>query len=163
LEWSILLSLWCINLDCGFFFGDGNWRQAEACIVLLAGAFEVNALAQGALRQFTQWLWIEHPTFQLGGGNLTTELLPPQWLASQHFGLVGNLSCHEALTEKEPFKVLFFLHSHIFCTATWAWPFLHSCKCYWLRSEHLQDGVDGHSAKKLSFFRRAGLISIPPK
>jgi len=36
--------------------------------VLLAGAIEVNALAQGALRQFTQWLWIEHP------GHFTTEL-----------------------------------------------------------------------------------------
>ena len=39
-----------------FFFvniGDGNWRQAEACIVLLAGAVAVNALAQGGLRQFT--------------------------------------------------------------------------------------------------------------
>ena len=51
-------------------FGDGNWRQGEAWIVLLAGAIEVNALAQEALRQFTQWLWIEHPTFQLGGGHL---------------------------------------------------------------------------------------------
>jgi len=49
-----------------FFF----WRQAEAWNVLLAGAVEVNALAQGALRQFTQWLRIEHPTFQLGGGHL---------------------------------------------------------------------------------------------
>jgi len=39
-------------------FGDGNWRQAEAWIVLLAGAVEVNALAQGPLRRFTQWLWI---------------------------------------------------------------------------------------------------------
>ena len=57
-------------------FGDGNWVQAEAWIELLAGAVEVNALAQGAIRQFTQWLWIEHPTFQLGGGDLTTELLP---------------------------------------------------------------------------------------
>jgi len=28
-----------------------------------------------ALRQFTQWPWIEHSTFQLGGGHLTTELL----------------------------------------------------------------------------------------
>jgi len=46
-------------------------------MVLLAGAVEVNALAQGVLRQFTQWLWIEHPTFQLGGGPFTTELLPP--------------------------------------------------------------------------------------
>jgi len=45
--------------------------------VLLAGAIEVNALAQGALRQLTQWLWIEHPTFQLGGGYFTTELMLP--------------------------------------------------------------------------------------
>jgi len=56
-------------------FGDGNWRQAEASIVLLAGAVEVNALAQGALRQSTQWLWIEHPTLQLRGGHFTTEHL----------------------------------------------------------------------------------------
>jgi len=48
--------------------------------VLLAGAVEVNALAQGALRQFTEWLWIEHPTFQLGGGHFTTELLPPHFI-----------------------------------------------------------------------------------
>jgi len=48
--------------------------------VLLAGAVEVNALAQEALRQFTQGLRIEHPTFQLGGGHLTTELLPPPQL-----------------------------------------------------------------------------------
>jgi len=61
-------------------FGDSNWRQAEAWNVLLAGAVEVNALAQGALRQFTQWQWIEHPTFQLGGGHLITELLPPHKL-----------------------------------------------------------------------------------
>ena len=59
-------------------FGDDCWRQAEAWIVLLVGEVEVNALAQGALRKFTQWLWIEHPTFQLGGGHFTTELLPPQ-------------------------------------------------------------------------------------
>ena len=26
---------------------------------------------RSALRQFTQWLWIEHPTFQLGGGHFT--------------------------------------------------------------------------------------------
>jgi len=45
--------------------------------VLLAGVVEVNALAQGALRQFTQWPWIEHPTFQLRGGHFITELLPP--------------------------------------------------------------------------------------
>jgi len=58
-------------------FGDGNWRQAEAWIVLLVGTVEVSALAYGALRQFTQWLWIEHPTFQLRGGHFTTEPLPP--------------------------------------------------------------------------------------
>jgi len=52
------------------FFGDGNRRQAEARNVLLARAVDVNALAQGALRQFTQWLRIEQPTFQLGGGHL---------------------------------------------------------------------------------------------
>jgi len=55
--------------------------------VLLAGAVEVNALAQGALRQFTQWMWIEHPTFQLGGGHLT-ELLPPHYFcAFTHYEL----------------------------------------------------------------------------
>jgi len=32
--------------------------------------------AQGALRQFTQWLWIEHPIFWLSGGHFTNELLP---------------------------------------------------------------------------------------
>jgi len=34
-------------------FGDGNWQQAEAWIVLRAEAAEVNAFAQGALQQFT--------------------------------------------------------------------------------------------------------------
>ena len=43
--------------------------------MLLAGAVEVNALAQGTLRQFIQRLWIEDPTFHLGGGHFTTELL----------------------------------------------------------------------------------------
>jgi len=46
--------------------------------VLLVGAVGVFALAQGALRQFTQWVWIEHPTFQSRSGVFTTELLPPQ-------------------------------------------------------------------------------------
>ena len=36
-------------------FDDGNWWQAEASIVLLAGAVEVNSPAQGTLRRFTQW------------------------------------------------------------------------------------------------------------
>jgi len=46
--------------------------------MLLTGAVEVNAVAQGALRRFTQWPWIEHPTFQLRGGHYTTELSLPQ-------------------------------------------------------------------------------------
>jgi len=41
--------------------------------VLLAGVVEGNA--QVVLWQFTQWLWIEHPTFQLGGGHFTTDLM----------------------------------------------------------------------------------------
>ena len=44
--WSLSMVLFLF-----FNFGDGNWRQAEAWIMLLAGAVEVNALAQGALRQ----------------------------------------------------------------------------------------------------------------
>jgi len=42
--------------------------------MLFVGAVGVNALAQGALRRASQWLWIEYPTFQLGGGHSTTEL-----------------------------------------------------------------------------------------
>jgi len=44
---------------------ENNWRQAEAWLMLFVGAVEVNALAQGVLRRVTQWLWIEHPTWQL--------------------------------------------------------------------------------------------------
>ena len=40
-----------------FIFGDHNWRQTEAWNLRLAGAVEVNALAQAALRRFTQWSW----------------------------------------------------------------------------------------------------------
>jgi len=40
----------------------------------LPGRFWVNTLAQGVLRQFTQWPWIDHPTFQLRGGHFATEL-----------------------------------------------------------------------------------------
>ena len=36
----------------------------------------MNALAQGAIRRFTQWRWVERPTFHLGGGQSTTELPP---------------------------------------------------------------------------------------
>jgi len=58
--------------------GDGNWRQAKPGICFLPGVVEVNALAQGTLRRFTQWSWIEHPTFQSRGGRFKTELSPPQ-------------------------------------------------------------------------------------
>jgi len=34
-----------------------NWWQLEAWIMLLIGVVEVNALAQGVLWRFTQWLW----------------------------------------------------------------------------------------------------------
>jgi len=69
-----------VHYKCIFVvnFDDGNWRQAEASIVLFAGAVEVNAPAQGALRRFTQWPWVEHPTFQLEGAHFTTELMLPQ-------------------------------------------------------------------------------------
>ena len=36
----------------------------------------MNSLAHGRLRQLSQWLWIEHPTFQLRCGVFTIELLP---------------------------------------------------------------------------------------
>ena len=54
---------------------DNNWRQAEAWTMLFARAVVVNALAQGALRWVTQWLWIGQTIFQLGGGHSTTELI----------------------------------------------------------------------------------------
>jgi len=43
--------------------------------MLFVGAVAVNALAQAALRRFTQWPCIEHPTFQLDGGHYTNELI----------------------------------------------------------------------------------------
>ena len=43
---------------------NGNWRQAEVWMMLFAGAVAVNTLAQGALRQVTQWPWKEHPTYR---------------------------------------------------------------------------------------------------
>jgi len=63
----------CALLKQFFFlygFSDGDWQQVETPNVLLTEAGEVNALAQGALRQFTQWPWIEHPTFRSRGGHL---------------------------------------------------------------------------------------------
>ena len=49
----------------------------------LPGWFWVNTLAQGVLRLFTQWPWIEHPTFQLRGGHFTTELVRPLYVSKQ--------------------------------------------------------------------------------
>jgi len=46
--------------------------------MLSVWAVVVNALAQGARQQVTQWQWMEHPTFQLGGGHSTTELVATQ-------------------------------------------------------------------------------------
>jgi len=53
--------------------------------VLLSGAVEVNVLTQEALRQFTQWLWIENPTFQLRGGYFATELCRPNSICRRNF------------------------------------------------------------------------------
>ena len=46
-----------INIFYSLILADGNWRQAEAWNLLLAETFEMNALAQRALRPFTQWLY----------------------------------------------------------------------------------------------------------
>jgi len=64
---SRLLLITCNATD---YFND-NWRQAEAWIMIFVGAVTVIALAQGALRRVTQWPWIEHTTFQFGGGHST--------------------------------------------------------------------------------------------
>ena len=68
----------------GVIFGDGDWWQADAWISPLAGAVEVKALAQGALRRFTQWLWVEYTSFKLRGGHFTTELSLPYGLVYAH-------------------------------------------------------------------------------
>ena len=53
-------------------FGDGNWQPIEAWNLLLARVAKMNSLAQGVLWWFTQWLWVEHPTFQLRSRYSTT-------------------------------------------------------------------------------------------
>jgi len=50
--------------------------RPEPEICPLQRRFWVNTLAQEVLRQFTQWPWIDHPTFQLRSGYFTTELVP---------------------------------------------------------------------------------------
>ena len=63
------------RMQCDRFFDD-IWRQSEAWIITLSvGAVAVNSLAQRALLRVTQWPWTEHLTFQLVGGNSTTELI----------------------------------------------------------------------------------------
>ena len=42
--------------------------------MLLTGVAQMSAVAQGALRKFTQWPWIEHPTFQSRGRHTISEL-----------------------------------------------------------------------------------------
>jgi len=51
------------------------WKCCSSFFCWFLVTVEVNTLAQGALRQFTQWLWIEHPTFQLRGEHFSTEVL----------------------------------------------------------------------------------------
>ena len=95
--------------------------------MLLAGAIEVNALAQGALRQFTQWLWIEHPTFQLGDGHFTTELIRigfgETWLLQTRNGYLttylvrargGQRQCCNVVLAQELMKhVVIFSVNHV--------------------------------------------------
>jgi len=72
-------------------------------ICLLPGRFWVNTLAQGVLRQFTQWPWKEHPTFQLRGGHFTTELVP-KWVTSMLISTwpfsIQILSCYHLILLK---------------------------------------------------------------
>jgi len=70
LRGSVIFFLFFVN------FGDGNWWQADAGFVASCLSFWVNTLAQLALRRFTQWPWINLPTFKLRGGHFTTQLLP---------------------------------------------------------------------------------------
>jgi len=69
-----------VNTSCMFsFFGVGNWWQAETWNLHLAEAVEVNALSQGALRQFTQWPWIEHQP-----SSWKSDTLQPNYCRSFH-------------------------------------------------------------------------------
>jgi len=60
--------LFVVHLFLVFFYfilvtAIGGRSKSE--ILFLAGAVGVNALAQVAQRRLSQWLWIEHATFQL--------------------------------------------------------------------------------------------------
>jgi len=50
----------------------------------MLGVVEVNAIAQGMLQRFTQWPWIEHPTFQMRSGPSITELSPPTFYCNKN-------------------------------------------------------------------------------
>jgi len=60
-----------------YHFSDGDWRHANAGNMFPTWAVEVNDLYQEALQRFTQWPWIEHPTFQLRGRHSTTRYRRP--------------------------------------------------------------------------------------
>ena len=68
-----------------------NGPKPEVCP--LPGRFWVNTLAQGVLRQFTQWPWIEHVTCQLRGGHFTTEIVSPP---------IANLKCTPSDRQSTP-------------------------------------------------------------
>ena len=65
----------------------GGRPRPELCF--LPGRLRWTLLAQEALRQFIQWLWIEHLTCQLRGGHITTELLQ-LWESSYRPKLITN-------------------------------------------------------------------------
>jgi len=86
--------------------------KPEFCPV---GTIEVNAPAQGALRQFPQWPWIEKPTFQLGGRHFNTEPLPHKniyidFSADHHAAKFHKHKiyeeCHRMLSRKNALKAL---------------------------------------------------------
>jgi len=60
----------------------GGRQKPEICFAV---AVEVNALARGALRWFTQWPWVEQTAFR--GGHSTIALSP---LAVEICDLVQN-------------------------------------------------------------------------
>jgi len=71
------------------FFID-NWRQVKAWMMPFAGAFEASALAERALRRFTQRPCIEHPTFQSTGGPLSSH--HPWHGIYHHLSVMVNLN-----------------------------------------------------------------------
>jgi len=101
---------WCVPT---FFvnFGDSNWRQAEAWIVLLAGAVEVNALAKerygnslnyGSNTQPSNW---EADTFPLNycrSHLVYLALLLQPWLYVQHVNVELTYSAFGQTEKHQP-------------------------------------------------------------